>query len=97
MVYDFYSPLVFLCGTLFNCFYSPNKLRCPRESEVTNWDDILTVPDDTGLLTVKCWRKIVEDQTVKSANKKSTFLRSKYSEIDCALVSFKFSLPRPDF
>jgi len=63
----------------------PNKLRCPRESEVSNWDDILTVPDDTELLTVKCWKKIVEDQTVKTANKKSTFLRSKYSEIDCAL------------
>ena len=68
-------------------FSSPNKLRCPRECEVSNWDDITTVPDDTGLLTVKCWKKIVEDQTTKSANKKSTWLRSKYSEIDCALVS----------
>ena len=78
-------------GTCFivNCICSPLSLTCPLESEVTDWEDPAAMPEGAGLVTLDHWK--TSDSDRKDLNSKARrLLRSKYTEITCALVFLSF-------
>ena len=62
-------------------------LKCPRENEIDNWDDVSSIPNDTGLVTLDAWKRLDEERIDPITLMRNRLLISKYTKMSCALVS----------